>query len=80
MGECLHLSVLLPLQAAQNLLARSANPNELNDKGESALHWACYQGKVQHLQLYLQFGGNPHLKDQGEHYSIAMFAFQSANH
>jgi len=46
------------------LLKGGANPNEIDDEGETALHQAAWRGHVLVIKLLLEEDADPGLKDQ----------------
>lgn len=50
-------------QLASHFLKRGANPNIVDNMGNSALHYACQKMDIEAIKLLLQNGANPFLKN-----------------
>jgi hypothetical protein len=50
------------LKGFRRLLELGADPNELTERGESAMYFAAYRQDPDALKLSLAFGGNPNLR------------------
>ena len=45
------------IEGLKLLLAAGADPNETNDRGETALHWAVWRGRSEEIVRLLLAGG-----------------------
>ena len=44
------------VESARALLKQGANPNEKDESGRTALHWACQEGRIKIIRLLIKFG------------------------
>ena len=52
------------LDIVRLLLDAGANTNHQNNYGGSALHFASWNGQLEHVRLLLDFGADPNLADE----------------
>ena len=67
------------IEGLKLLLASGANPNEVNDRGETALHWAVWRGRsMETIATLLDSGAdlNAYREDSRTAYALAMLGGQ----